>query len=76
MDLLLFSCVTVLFSQEPFRNPGAMELKPLTLFSIAHISNHDMVAMRTITNLLCYPSPSCIVTLDVEGFHVTVCAHT
>ena len=49
-----------------------MGLEPLTLFSIAHISNHDMIAMRTIANLLCYPSPSCGVALNVEGFHVTV----
>ena len=51
-----------------------MEVKPLTLFSIAHSSTHDMIAMRAITKCLCYPSTSCIVGLNVEDLHVTVCA--
>ena len=51
-----------------------MELKPMTLFSITHISNQDMIAMCTIVNFLCNTSPSCIVALNIEGFHVTVCA--
>ena len=45
-----------------------MDLEPLTLLRISHISNHDMIDMRAIATFLCYPPPSCIVELHVATY--------